>query len=194
MSHRLPSWRNVLRRSIYVSLMVRLGLVMLLYTFCRVVFFFYHRDFFPETTYGELVVMMLGGLRFDLSAVLYTNLLYIQMWIVPFRFRHHPTYQRVAMWIFFATNSFALALNCADFVRFPFIHRRTTAAVFDEFAHEGNLPGLIFGFAVDYWPLVLFWIALVAFLIWVYRSVEITKVPGRLKPRIYYLRAVILFL
>src|SRR5690606_6264749 len=115
-------------------------------------------SFFPDMTISNFMRLLLGGLQFDLTAVLYVNALYILLIILPFDFRFRYGYQEVARYIFFVTNAAALATNVADFIYYKFTLRRTSADVFKQFENEQNIGGLFFSFVIDYWYAVIFWI------------------------------------
>jgi hypothetical protein len=57
---------------------------MALFTLCRIGFFLFNREFFPGMSVGNFMVIMLAGLKFDLTAVLYTNLLFILLLTLRF--------------------------------------------------------------------------------------------------------------
>lgn len=159
--------------NIYWALLLRLLLVMLLFTLCRVGFYLYNMSFFPDMTFNNFLWLLWGGLRFDLTAMLYVNALYILLVILPFDFRFRYSYQEVVRYIFFITNGAALSTNVADFIYYRFTLRRTSADVFRQFRNEQNLGGLFFQFIIDYWYAVLFWIALLILMVKVYNSIRI---------------------
>jgi len=158
--------------NVYVALTLSLLLVMSLYSLSRICFYFYNADFFQGMDVGRLFRILLGGLKFDLAAVLYINSLFILLIILPLTFRFKNWYQQILKWIFIITNSFALAINTADFVYYRFTLRRTTVSVFSQFENEQNGTALFFQFVWDYWYMVLFWIALIALLILGYQKVK----------------------
>ena len=160
------------RGNIYIGLALSLALVMVLYSLSRVAFYFFNATFFPEMTIGRFLQIMWGGLRFDLAAVLYTNSLFILLLILPFTFRHKNWYHQIIKWIFFITNSIALAVNTADFVYYRFTLRRTTLSVLSQFENETNFSELIFQFLIDYWYAAFFWIALVFLLVWNFKRIR----------------------
>jgi hypothetical protein len=159
--------------NIYRALVFRLLLVMFLFTLCRIGFFLFNTSFFPGMTVGNFVMLMAGGLRFDLTAVLYVNMLFIALSVLPFDFRFKYAYQEVSKYLFFITNGAALAMNVSDFIYYKFTLRRTTADVFRQFENEKNISGLIFHFFVDYWYALLFWIFLMAIMVKVYNSIKL---------------------
>ncbi len=145
---------------------------MCIYSLSRMGFYFYNADFFSGMNAGRLARIMLGGLKFDLSAILYSNSLFILLMILPITFRFKNWYQQILKWIFIVTNSVALAVNTADFVYYRFTLRRTTVSVFSQFKNEQNGAALFFQFVWDYWYMVLFWMGLVAMLIIGYKKIK----------------------
>jgi phosphoglycerol transferase MdoB-like AlkP superfamily enzyme len=145
---------------------------MALYSFGRVGFYLFNTSFFPEMTWARMARMMLGGLRFDLSATLYSNSLFILLMIVPLTIRFKPLYQKILLWIFIVVNSIAFAINTADFIYFRFTLRRTTVSIFSQFKNEENLGRLSIRFLWDYWYAVLFWILTVSILYFVIRRIK----------------------
>ncbi|RNI30261.1 alkaline phosphatase family protein [Rufibacter immobilis] len=175
---------RALRRSVHIVMLLALGVAMLLYTVCRVLFYFFNIGFFEETSFSDLLYLMWGGLRFDLVAVLYTNLLFIALMLLPFRFRHHPVYRKVVKWVFLVFNSIGIALNCVDFIYYRFTLRRTTGNVVKEFGNE-DWGGFVFSFLVDFWYVAVIWVALVALMAWLYNRIKLEKAPVY-NPWFYY--------
>lgn len=162
-----------LNGNIYWALLLRLVLVMFLFSLCRLGFYFFNLSFFPGMTSDNFFALLWGGLHFDLTAVLYVNLLYILLVILPFDFRFRYSYQEALKYLFFITNGFALATNVADFIYFRFTLRRTTADVFSQFENEKYLGRLFGQFLIDYWYAVVFWIFLVVLMVKIYNHVRI---------------------
>ena len=150
----------------------RISIMMLFYTVCRILFYLFNNHLFPDIRIGQFFIMMAGGLRFDLSAILYLNLLYIVIQLIPFRFRQSKSYQRRADYIFIFTNAIGLALNCIDFIYYRFTQRRTTLMIFGEFKNEKNFLPLFKNFFVEYFYVILIWVLLILFLIWLSKRVR----------------------
>lgn len=130
-------------------------------------------SYFPGMTAGKFFRIMLGGLKFDVTAILYTNMLFILLMIIPFYFRFNAVYQTVVKWVFYVFNSIALSMNVGDFIYFKFTGRRTTGDIFQQFENESNMGGLFFRFIFDYWYATLFLIALIALMVWLYNKIEL---------------------
>jgi len=146
---------------------------MLLFSLCRIGFYLFNTQYFPDMTFGMFLRLMLGGMQFDLVAVLYTNMLFIVLMIMPFDFRFRYGYLEFARYLFFLTNGFALLLNVCDFIYYRFTLRRTTADIFKQFENEQNVSGLVMQFAIDYWYAVLFWVCLVILMVKLYNRIKI---------------------
>jgi len=179
--------------NIYVALVLSLLLIMALYALGRIGFYFFNLSFFPGMSWSRMGIIFWGGLRFDLSATLYSNSLFILLMIVPVAIRFRVWYQKLLYWIFIVVNAIAFAINTADFIYYRFTLRRTTVSVIDQFKNEENLGRLAFQFLFDYWYAVLFWIFTVAILVFVYRRIKFSG-PQQNNPVEFYVTGVIAML
>ncbi|HEY4650095.1 MAG TPA: sulfatase-like hydrolase/transferase [Pontibacter sp.] len=179
LSDKKYTWRNV-----HVALGLYLGLAMLLYTITRILFFAFNRALFEATSLADFAGLLLPALRFDLSAVLYTNLLFMALMLLPFRFRYNTGYRKLLKYIFIVTNSIALAANLIDIVYYRYTLRRTTWSVLQEFANE-NGGALATSFIVDFWYIPLLWLLLVGFMVWLYGKIKMEQ-PPRVSSWLYY--------
>ena len=159
---------QTIKSNLYFQFVRRILLVYLLYTLCRLVFYWHNCDLYSGRTFGQLLAIFVGGLRFDTTAILYTNVLYILMFLLPFRVRYHHMYQTAAKYLYFFTNGVTLAANCMDTVYFRYTLRRTTFDVFREFSHGENLVGIFAKALVENWYLSLFFIGLMVLMVWRY--------------------------
>jgi len=162
-------------RNILVVLVYRILLVLFLFSLCRIGFYLFNHKMFPGITFGEFLSIMKGGLVFDISATVYLNMLFIILQIIPFDFRYNNIYQKIAQYIFFVTNGFALAVNCADFVYYRFVYKRATADIFKTFENESNLVKIIFRWMIDYWTVVLFGLFILFLMVYLFNKVKVRK-------------------
>jgi len=169
-------------------------LVMVLFTLSRIFFFWVNKSYFPGVDTAHLLTMLKGGLQFDLTALLYINLLYLAMQLLPFRFRLNKAYQTVARWIFVVTNGIAIIINCLDIPFFRFTNRRTTCSIFSEFSNEstGNISKIILKAMAEYWYVTLFAVAVIVILWLLYRTPRKNVVTHRYG-LFYYLAHTVIF-
>lgn len=162
--------------NVYTALLFYLLLVMLFYSLCRVGFYLFNTSYFPGMTARNFADIMFGGLRFDLVAVLYTNVLVILMLVIPNPWRYNKTYKAVAGWVFIIVNSVAIATNVIDFIYYKFTLRRTTLDIFSQFKNERNLGVLFIHFFFTYWYAVLLFFVLIFCLQKIYKWVDYKRV------------------
>jgi len=175
----------VFSRNIFVVLLYRILLVMVLFTICRIGFYLFNYKMFPGVSISQLYTIMKGGLAFDISAVVYINIFFILLHIVPFEIRYKDIYQLILKYIYFITNGLAISMNGMDFVYYRFVDKRATADVFKTFEHETNLVKLFFSFLFDYWPVTLFILFLWFLMVWLYNKVKVEK-PESVNKISYY--------
>jgi len=164
-------------QSIYLALAYRFLLLLALYTLCRFGFYLANHSLFNHLNFAELAYAFLGGLKFDIAALLYLNSLYIVLQAIPFNFRYANAYQQFCKWLFIVSNSIGLIANFADFAYYKFTLKRTTASVFEQFSNEQNKLKLSIDFLIDYWYLLLILIGLIYVFIKLYDVVRLQKAP-----------------
>ena len=143
------------------------------------------RVIFPNIDAAHLMEILLGGMRFDLTAVLYLSSAYLIGMILPLpiNWRENKVYQKVLLWLFWIPNALGIIFNMADSVYIRFVDRRTTCAFFTEVSNDDNMGTVIANGVVEYWYAVLVLIAVLAmFFVCTRRHYELP----RLKPAIYY--------
>jgi phosphoglycerol transferase MdoB-like AlkP superfamily enzyme len=148
---------------------------MILFTVCRLLFYLFNQKLFPNLDIFYLLSLFPAGLRFDLTAVIYFNLAYIIILLIPHNCHHHKLFLRSSNILFYTTNGIALFLNTVDFVYYRFTIRRTTFTIFEEFANEKNFGPLLYHFAIDYYYIPLICGALIFLLYRATKNQQIIK-------------------
>ncbi len=162
-------------------------LVMVLYTISRLFFYWINIDLYPNVSTNHLFEMLVGGMRFDLTALLYLNSLYLLLVLLPLptTIRNHKKYICAAKWTFWIPNILGFIANCMDIVYVRFTDRRTTCTVFTEFQNDGNLANIIGQSMAQYWYVTLFGVAIIALFIVCTRKKWEVKTPR--KAWVYYI-------
>lgn len=143
---------------------------LLLFYFCfRIAFYNLNAAAFPEMTTGQLLSVLFKGLRFDLSAICMTNLLFIFLMLLPWHWSLYHWYQRVLAIVFYVCNGVAFLFEVADWLYFPFNHKRSTAEVLDIVTTKGDFLNLLPGFFKDYWYIFIVAVALLWLMVYTYR-------------------------
>ena len=120
-------------------------LLYVVYFVARISYLLVNYSYFSQNlSFGHLMEMLGGGLVFDTSAILVTNIPYIVLMLLPWHGKETKDYYAVCRWVYMMINGIALAVNLCDAVYFRYTMRRTTTTVFSEFSNESNLSSVFF--------------------------------------------------
>ncbi|MCQ2344735.1 MAG: sulfatase-like hydrolase/transferase [Paludibacteraceae bacterium] len=160
--------------------------VVFLYTVSRLFFYFTNLHIFTGISFSHMMEILGGGLRFDLSAVLYLSIVYLVLALLPLpdKWRTNKIYAHVQKYFFIIPNAIGLLVNTADMVYFRFSDRRTTCTFFSEFANDSNLLGIFVHSVFEYWYVTIFAIILLVALFLLYKPYK--PLSLQLKPAVYY--------
>lgn len=150
----------------------RLGLLLVAYSLCRLLFYLFNSDLFGPIGMGTWADLLAGGFRFDVSALLYLNCIYLIFNLLPIT---HIWWDGFWKAWFIGTNALALFANFIDFVYYRFTLKRTTTSVFQQFSNEQNKLKLGLDFLGDYWYLLLLYAITIWLLIKLYGLVRVKK-------------------
>jgi len=188
--------KSTVFNNIYLALFARIGIIALLFTITRILFYILNKGYFHLAGFGDLMTVLLYGIKFDFAAIGFINLLYIFLQTIPLNIRYHKVYQKISEILFYITNAAALALNCVDLVFFRFIFRRTTWDVVKGSVIGDDFQTVFVKYLTDYWFVVLIWIGLVLLMIFLYRltvvpsSYRIKGLKNYLKNSLWFLTAI----
>ena len=132
-------------------------LAYLLYMLARIVYFLEnYKDFFSVTLKdNDIWELLAGSLKFDTSAIMYTNALVALLILVPYSIKYK---EKIVRWVFTIINGLALGINLADAAYFRFTGRRTTMSVIQEFGNEDNIGNILGIEVLRHWYLVICWV------------------------------------
>lgn len=176
----MKGFRKIGLFSPLVATLYNLLLLYVVYFLARVAYLLVNYSYFQQgLSFRRLMEMFGGGLVFDTSAILVTNIPYIVLMLLPWHGKENPFWQNLCKWVYLVVNGVALAMNLCDAVYFRFTMRRTTTTIFSEFSNEGNLGGI---FLTEAWHHIYLVIAfvLVIWVLWkVYRPSGLGKIQRR---------------
>lgn len=157
------------------QLLLRLGVVLVLFSMIRLLFYLINMDAFPAISTGELIKLFGAGIRFDVAAIVYVNSLFILLSLFPFKIREHPSFQRIQLWVFMLFNCLAVLFEMIDIGFYPFANRRTIGSDLNIFR---NTAEMIPGYLAEYWPLLICLCFFFGLLFYFYKKI---RLPGALK-------------
>lgn len=136
-------------------------LLLLCYFISRAAFTIINSAYLPGLSITSFLELAFYGTRFDISAIMLTNLLYFFLVTLPIPLWQLPKWEKAMHWLFVILNATVFLFELSDWAYFPFNHKRATADVLDMVTRKGDffsqLPTLI----VDYWYVPIAWVVLV---------------------------------
>lgn len=175
---------KIIRISEYLALLYRIFLVYVFYFIARLLFFLFNQELIGDITIKELSRLFVYGIQFDTTAILYVNLLFILLSILPLWVNTRKRYQKMLFWVYFITNGIAYATNFIDMIYFPFSKSRLTTASFAVIENEQNKSTLLITFVQMYWYVILLFAALLYFWIFLYKRKKTQ--PFQVRPTAYF--------
>ena len=170
----MKDFRKIGLLSPIVATLLNLLIAYVVYFIARITYLFENWSYFSQNlSFSHLMEMLGGGLVFDTSAILVTNIPYLVLMLFPLHQKETRFYKQLCKWVFLIINSLALAINLCDAVYFRFTMRRTTTTVFSEFSNEGNLGGIFLTETLRHWYLVLVFVLLVWLMYRFYRTTNL---------------------
>lgn len=184
-------------KSAVVRLSAQVGIIILFYTFTRILFVvFNHGEFnLPSVFSYHFLKIIFGGMRFDLAVFAMTNGFLLILMYFPLHYLSNLKFQRILGAIFVAVNSLLLMLNFIDIAYYPYVQKRMQKDVmqFMDGKHGNEFYELLPTFLLQFWYLILIFL-FVIFILWrVNRWIQTFN--NHLKPGIYeYINRIVFFI
>jgi len=163
------------RLDVYRVLILRISIAYIFYFFARVLFYFYNSNMIIIESVQEFFYLCYIGLTFDTSAILYSNILFILISLIPFRNYSSESFQKNMMILYFTTNLITYSTNFFDFIYYRFSQSRLTTRVFDILENETNKMSLAGSFIYNYWHVFIFFFVMVFLWINLYKKINLKK-------------------
>lgn len=157
----------------YKVLFYRLLLAYVFYFLARTCFYFFNKEVIAIDGVFDFFRIAFFGLIFDSSAIVYVNLLFILLSLLPLWVNTHKNYQKMLTWIYFLTNIPAYFLNFIDIVFFHYNRSRLTLNAWQLASNEENKINLLLGFLVRHWSVFLIFLVFVVLWIFLYKRLKI---------------------
>lgn len=139
----------------YLLVIWRIFLVYILFTLCRAVFVIVNLHLLEPITGAQMFRIFTGGLMFDNTAILYTNILYLFLSFLPFAFVKGNLFQQIIKGLYVVTNFIIIAVNLMDTIYFRFSLRRTSMTFFTEFKGDVKFMKIFLESISLYWYIFL---------------------------------------
>ncbi len=171
-----------------------LAIALLLLWLSRLKFYLFNLQYFSHLGAGEVLRILVFGLRFDLATLFMLNAPFIFMMTLPLPVRKYRFWRFSAMALFLLANIIGLMANIADIVYFRFTFKRMTADIFGYAANDISLLTLLPQFFKDFWGYFLLFALFVVILIVAVARFKIRPLKRKFNPFQFYVLQVVGFL
>ena len=159
-----------MHKSSFYLLVQRLLLVLILFSFTRLLFLIFNFSYFSESAFSDIVAGFFYGLRFDITAIVIGNLPVIIMHLFPLPFFYSRIWGSIVKTLFVIINFFLLILNCMDVGLFRFSGKRATSDVIKIMAFGEDFMNTVPKMILDYWYVLILLFGMLYILIRLYPS------------------------
>lgn len=179
---------SIIRRGL-----IRIALLLVLYTLCRVLFLLWNWSLFSAVPASEWLWAFVYGPRFDLSAILMTNAILILLWLLPASWLTKPWVSNIELALFAVINWICVGSSVVDAEFVKFIGKRTS---YDLLLIQQDLEQQGLSVIASYWPFCLGLTTAIAVLVWwspkLRGVVEPPTWPGKIGWRLAAVAAVVI--
>ncbi len=154
-----------------------------IYTLLRVIFIILYNDILNVEGFSNWSKILLAGVRFDLSALIYINAPFMLMALIPLSIRQKPLYINLLRWSYLIPNLLFILLCIVDFGYYRHTQRRTSTELFGML---NDLPPQILSYLKGYWYLFIAFLMM----IWLFKRITdkliVAPVKSQLHPIFQY--------
>jgi phosphoglycerol transferase MdoB-like AlkP superfamily enzyme len=133
------------------------------YALCRLFFLLYNHALFAEDSLGEIAQAFVHGLRFDLSAILFTNAILFLLAFLPSSWRAKKAFVWIDLALFAVINGLALGMNLVDTEFTKFVGKRSSL---DLLVIREDIQQQALGMIKLYWYFCVGWLGVLALLVY----------------------------
>ncbi len=168
------------RTNIYYATLYQLAVAFLSLWLTRFFFIIYNAGVIEVDSFSESMRLSFYGVRFDLCAVAYFNIIFLTLRVLPLPFQFNLKWLKFTNWIYYVCNSLMLAINIGDTPYYNFTGTRLRWSNISLIATDSGIGTIFLGYLVQYWWVVILGIAVIALMIWLSRRVIINEAqrPG----------------
>ncbi len=155
--------------------MQRVLLLVVFYSVCRLFFLLFNVNYFTEVGSVSVLKDFFFGLRFDLAAIIISNIAFISLHFFPFKFFYSRFYQVFLKILFLVVNIPLLLFSCIDFGLFRFSAKHATSDAFKIMSFGEDFINTLPEMIRDFWYVLLVFFILSILLVWSYNQIRIDK-------------------
>lgn len=154
----------------HIRLIIKtLAMLLMFYTITRLFFFAYNFQSFSNSNFTDILIAFTHGIRFDMVAIVYLNILWVLLYI-PILFKiSNKAYEKFCEWAFYILNFAGFLFNNIDAEYYRYQKRRTNIDLFN--GENDNLT-LLPSYLAEYWWIIVITLFIMFFVRKMYKSIH----------------------
>ncbi len=152
-------------RNVYGYLIVKILIALVMLTLTQVMYYALNSSHFQINGLNEWMGIVWGFLRFSMATVTLVLLPFIAMNLIPSNIRWKGWYRATSNILYLVPVLVVVVVNQIDVAYFQFTYRRMSSEMFAYMGVGGDMGNLIPKFLVDYWPVSVSGVAIIALLL-----------------------------
>ncbi|MDE6121110.1 MAG: hypothetical protein K2F63_04915, partial [Muribaculaceae bacterium] len=169
---------------IYLATLYQLAVAFIFLWLSRYIFVAYNFDSLAISGTAEALRLGLAGLRFDLSALLYFNVLFIAMRIIPWPWQTARPWLKASGWVYAICNVLMLVINIADAPYYSFTGARLRWSNILNITTDSGIGNLVGSYALMYIGIVGVCVAMILIMLGIAFIVRITPARYPIRTRV----------
>jgi uncharacterized sulfatase len=160
----------------YVLLVM--ALLLSIHALLRLAFVVYNSSQAHALPWSDFFLAMLVGLRYDVATVLMFNGALFLLLSLPIGFARHLLTYRLMSWLVLLVNFPSFVVNAVDIIYYSYAEKRLTHELFTTGTDLLNFDPV--EYTLEFWPVILFFLAMTATAMWLLRRLRLFVLKGPL--------------
>ena len=148
--------------SIYGYVIIKILIALVALTATQVAYYLYNRAHFSIEGFSEWMGIVWGFLRFAMATLTLVLAPFIIINLIPTNLRWKNWYRALSGLLYIVPSLVVIVVNHIDVAYFQFTYRRMSSEMFAYMGVGGDMGNLIPKFLVDYWPVSVSGVAIIA--------------------------------
>jgi phosphoglycerol transferase MdoB-like AlkP superfamily enzyme len=165
-----------------LALIWRIGLLLVLFTLLRFIFFLFNASYFRPVDFVQVLKAFYYGVRFDFIVIYYLNFLFIVLHLFGFELINRPGFQQLLKGLYLVVNAILMLFNVIDIRYFQYTRKRSGWELIDMLRTSSDTKELLPNYLIHYWYLLLLFFLLIYLLFRFYPGTRPFKRDTGLSP------------
>ena len=149
-------------RNIYTYILTKMLIALVALVLTQVMYYALNSNHFHIDGFGEWAGIVWGFLRFGVATLTLVLVPFIVLNLIPGKVRWHRWYRAISDCLYLIPSLTVVIVNQIDVAYFQFTYRRMSSEMFAYMGVGGDMGNLIPKFLVDYWPVSVSGVAIIA--------------------------------